>query len=124
MNNKIDYNDLKYVAINNNTTYNFSDITDPITFLNEIKNGEMSLEEAKTVQQYYLDYLNIIRKGNKNAEQRKTLANINILYSARNNAIKFIEVYGSMILEAKKLAKEEQEGTGLKILTPNNLIWC
>ena len=124
MNNKIDYNDLKYVAINNNTTYNFSDITDPITILNEIKNGEMSLEEAKTVQQYYLDYLNIIRKGNKNAEQRKTLANINILYSARNNAIKFIEVYGSMILEAKKLAKEEQEGTGLKILTPNNLIWC
>ena len=79
MNNKNDYDNLKYVAINNNTTYDFSDTADPLTFLNEIKNGEMSLEEAKTVQQYYLDYLNIIRKGNKNAEQRKTLANINIL---------------------------------------------
>ena len=90
LSNKIDYDNLKYVAINNNTTYNFSDITGPITFLNEIKNGEISLEDAKTVQQYYLDYLNIIRKGSKNAEQRKTLANINILYSARNNAIKFI----------------------------------
>ena len=91
MNNKIDYNDLKYVTINNNTAHNFSDITDPITFLNEMKNGEMSLEEAKTIQQYYLEYLNIIRKGNKNTEQKKTVANINILYSARNNAIKFIE---------------------------------
>ena len=121
MKNKIDYNDLKYVAINNNKTYNFSDITDPITFLNEIKNGEKSLEEAKTVKQYYLDYSNIIRKGNKNAEQRKILANINILYSARSNAIKFIEDYGSMILEAKKLARE-QEGTGLKILTPNQML--
>ena len=81
----------------------------------------MSLEEAKNKQQYYLEYLNIIRKGNKNVEQRKPLANINILYSARNNAIKFIEDYGSMILEAKKLAKE-QEGTGLKILTPNQML--
>ena len=81
----------------------------------------MSLEEAKNIQQYNLEYLNIIGKGNKNVEQRKTLANINILYSARNNAIKFIEDYGSMILEAKKLAKE-QEGTGLKILTPNQML--
>ena len=121
LSNKIDYNDLKYVTINNNTTHNFSDITDPITFLNEIKNGKLSLEEAKTIQQYYLEYLNIIRKGNKNAEQRKTLANINILYSARNNAIKFIEDYDSMILEAKKLARE-QEGTGLKILIPNQML--
>ena len=81
----------------------------------------MSLEEAKNIQQYYLEYLNIIRKGNKNAEQRKTLANINILYSVRNNAIKFIEDYGSMILVAKKLAKE-QEVTGLKILIPNQIL--
>ena len=106
LSNKIDYNDLKYVNINNNATHNFSNITDPISFLNEIKNGKLSLEEAKTIQQYYLEYLNVIRKGNKNAEQRKTLANINILYSARNNEIKFIEDYGSMILEAKKLARE------------------
>ena len=55
-------------------------------------------------------YLNIMRKGNKNANQKSTLANINIFYNARNNAIKFIEDYRSMILEAKKLAIEEQEG--------------
>ena len=33
----------------------------------------------------------------------------------------FTEDYGSMILEAKKLAKE-QDGTGLKILTPNQML--
>ena len=75
---------------------------DPITFLNEIKRGETPLEEAKIMQQNFLQYLSVIRKGNKNAEQRKTLANINMLYNARNGAIKFIEDYGSMILEAKK----------------------
>ena len=120
LNNKIDYNNLKYVAVNNRTSYNFSELEDLLTFLNEIKKGEMSLEEAKATQQNYLDYLNIIRKGNKNAKQRKSLANVNMLYNARNDAIKFIEDYGSMILEAKQLARE-QEGTGLKILTPNQM---
>ena len=81
----------------------------------------MSLEEAKNNQKNYLEYLNIIRKGNKNPEQRKTLANINFLFNARDSSIKFIEDYGSMILEAKRLAKE-QEGPGLKILTPNQML--
>ena len=119
MNNKIDYDNLQYVAVNSGKIYNFSELTDPLTFLNEIKKSKTSLKEAKNMQKNYLNYLNIIQKGNKNANQKNTLANINI--NARNSAIKFIEGYGSMILEAKKLAKE-QEGTGLKILTPNQML--
>ena len=121
MNNKIDYNNLKYITANNCSSYAFSEIEDPITFHNEIKKGGMSLEEAKITQENFLEYLNVIRKGNKNAEQKKALANINMLYNARNEAIKFIEDYGPTILEAKKPARE-QEGTGLKILKPNQMI--
>ena len=120
-NNEIDYNNLKYITANNRSSYTFSEIEDPKTFLNEIKKGEKSLEEAKVTQENFLEYLNVIRKGNKNAEQKKTLANINMLYNARNDAIKFIEDYGPTILEAKKLARE-QEGTGFKILTPNQIL--
>ena len=65
----------------------------------------MSLEEAKITQENFLEYLDVIRKGNKNTEQKKTLVNINMLYNARNDAIKFIEDYGPMILEAKKTGK-------------------
>ena len=121
MNNKIDYDNLRYVAVNSGRIFDFSSLKDPLTFLDKINKGKMSLEEAKSIQQNYLDYLNIIRKGNKNANQKNTLANIKIHFNARNSAIKFIEDYGSMILEAKKLAKE-QEGTGLKILTPNQML--
>ena len=78
------------------------------------------LIEAIEQQRNYYNYLNIIRIGNKNANQKKVLANANILYNARNIAIKFIQDYGSMILEAKRLAK--QKGTGLKILTPNQML--
>ena len=101
--------------------YNFSIEKDPISLLNDIKKGEISVEKAKNRQKNYLNYLNIIRKGNKNAKQKKALANINMLYNARNDAIKFIEDCSSMIIEAKKLVRE-QEGTGLKILTPNQML--
>ena len=121
MNNKIDYNNLKYVVEKSGEKYRFNKIKDPITFLKNIKEAKISIQEAKDQQQNYYNYLNTIRKGNKSANQKRTLANINILFNARDNAIKFYEDYSSMILEAKKLARE-QEGIGLKILTSNQML--
>ena len=120
LNNKIDYNNLNYAVVSSGDEYNFNNLDDPLTFLSNIKKGKISLNEAIEQQRNYYSYLNIIRIGNKNANQKKVLANANILYNARNSAIKFIQDYGSMILEAKKLAK--QKGTGLKILTPNQML--
>ena len=54
----------------------------------------------------------------KNKDQ--AFNDINNLYNAGDNAIKFIEDYGSIILEAKKIVK--QEGKRLKILTPNQML--
>ena len=48
-----------------------------------------------------------------------------MLFNGRNDAINFIEGYGSMILEAKKRTSEEQtkqDGTELKILTPKQML--
>ena len=45
-----------------------------------------------------------------------------MLFNGRNEAINFIDGYGSMFLEAKKRAVEEQGGTGLKILTPKQML--
>ena len=73
MNNQIDYDDLDYVVLKINMEYNFSMEKDPISFLNAIKEGEISLEEAKNRQKNYLYYLNIIRKGYKSPAQKKDL---------------------------------------------------
>ena len=108
LNNKIDYDNLKYVVESSGDEYSFNKIEDPIAFLNNIKKGKKSLKEAKKKQKNYYNYLNTIRRGNKNASQKRTLANINIFFDARDNAIKFIEDYSSMILETKKLAKEQE----------------
>ena len=121
MDNKIDYDNLKYVVERSGLEYNSNKIKDPATFLKYIKEGKISVEEAKEKQKDYYSYLNTIRRGNKNANQKRTLANINILLNARDDVIKYIEDYSSMILEAKKLPRE-QEGTGLKVLTSNQML--
>ena len=71
LNNKVDYYNLEYVAVNSNKTYDFSTLKDPISLLEEIKKSTITLQEARNTQKDYLDYLNIIRKGNRNAAQKK-----------------------------------------------------
>ena len=120
--NKIDYNDLNYVVVGTGNKYSFDDLDDPLTFLNNIKKGEISMEKTMEQQYNFRKYLNLIRIGNKNDNQKRTLANINVFYNARDSAIQFIHDYGRMILEAKKQALIEQYGKGLKILTPNQML--
>ena len=91
LNNKIDYDNLKYVVERSGVEYNFNKVKNPIDLLNDIKKGKILLEEAKEKRKDYYNYLNMIRRGNKSANQKRTLVNINIHYNARGNAIKFIE---------------------------------
>ena len=121
-NNKIDYNNLNYVVLGTGDKYSFDDLDDPLTFLNNIKKGEISMEKAIKQQYNFHKYLILIRIGNKNDNQKRTLANINVFYNARENAIKFIQDYGRMILEAREQALTEQYGEELKILTPNQML--
>ena len=48
-----------------------------------------------------------IRILNK-SEKQKALINISKIFNGRNNAIKFLDDYGSMILEAKRKAAAEK----------------
>ena len=119
--NKIDDNNLIFTIISTGRTIDFIKKDDPVTFLNKIKKGEITVEEARESQKDFDKYLKIVRKGNKNLEQEKTLANLNMLFNGRNEAINFIDGYDLMILEVKKMAAEEQTeqgGIGLKMLPP------
>ena len=90
LNNKIDYNNLNYVVAGTGDKYSFDDLDDPLTFLSNIKKDEISMEKAVKQEYNFHKYLNLIRIGNKNDNQKRTLANINVFYNARENVIKFI----------------------------------
>ena len=57
-----------------------------------------------------------IKKGNKkkSKEQKNALYNIDMLYKARNEAIKFFGDYSLMISETKTKAKTKASCKGLK----------
>ena len=69
---------------------------------NNIKTNKITIEEAEALQEDFNKYPKMTQKGNKTNQQKKALSNINILFNGRNDVIKFVEDYGSTILEAKK----------------------
>ena len=71
----------------------------------KLKAVKKTIEKAEKIQEDFNNYLKKIRRGDKTKEQEKTLSNINLLFNGRNDAIKFIEGYSSMILEAKKCCR-------------------
>ena len=60
LNNKIDYNNLKYIVVSSGDEYDFNNLDGPLTFLNNIKKGKISLDKAIEQQRNYYNYLNKI----------------------------------------------------------------
>ena len=84
--------------------------------------GKIDLSDVKNNQEKFKSYLGEIKKGSKKHKskvQKNTLYNIEMLYKARNEAIKFYDDYSLMMSEAKTKATK---GTGLKILTPKQML--
>ena len=97
-----------------------------LNLIDKIKNGEIKLAEAKNDQIRFKSNLGEIKKGNnkkRSKEQKNALYNIDMLYKARNKAIKFYDDYSLMVSEAKNKAKNQTtKGNELKILTPKQLL--
>ena len=96
-----------------------------LNIINKIQNGEISLEDVKYNQEKFKSYLGEINKGNKkhrSKEQRNTLYNIEMLYKAIKEAIKFYYDYSLTMSEAKTKSKTKAtKGTVLKILTAKQM---
>ena len=93
-----------------------------LDLINKIRNGEIKLCDVKNHQTIFKSHLVEIKQGNnkkRSKEQKNALYSIEMLYKARNEAIKFYDDYSSMISEAKNKATK---GTGLEILTPKQML--
>ena len=98
----------------------FNEFFHALNILDKIREGEISLADVKNDQIVFKSNLGN-KKGNKKYKSKKrtnTLHNNGILYKARNNIIKFLDDYSSVISETKY---EAAKGTGLTILTPEQI---
>ena len=69
---KIDGNNLIFTALSSGDTINFSKKNDPLTLLKKIRDGKITVERAKVLQEDLNNNIKKLRKGNKNQEQKKT----------------------------------------------------
>ena len=120
---KVDSDNLIYRYKGNTADAKFDKFENALNIINKIQNAEISLAAVKNNQEKFKSYLGEIKGGNnkkRSKEQKTTLYNIEMLYRARGEGIKFYD-YSFMMSEAKAKAKATK-GTGLKILTPKQML--
>ena len=121
---KVNSDDLIYKYKGNTADAKFGKFYNALNIINKIQNGELSLADVKNNQEKFKSYLGEIKKRNskkRSKEQKSALYNIEMLYKARGEAIKFYDDYSLMMSEAKAKAKTTKE-TGLKILKPKQML--
>ena len=70
-----------------------------------------------------LKNVNKVKIGGKNCEQEKVVTNLENFYKSREQVLNFLRDYTKMFIDASYNAKQDEtKGTGLKILTPKQLL--
>ena len=115
--------ELLYRYKGNTSDVNFSEYHSANDLIDKIKNRDVSLKKAVSDQYELRSKLGEIKKGNPNKKSKKNLyviKNVENLYESRQAAANFFIEYTERVSVAKSRAK--QEGRGLKILTPKQMI--
>ena len=88
---------MKFIIRSSSKETDFNELKDLVAFLDSTRKLERSIEEARHKQEEFDKYLKNIRIGNKSKKQKETF-----------DAIKLVDDYDSMILEAKIMAAKKE----------------
>ena len=70
---KVDCNNLIFTKLSTGNTIDFSKKTDPLTLLKKIRDGKITVERTRVLQEDFNNNIEKLRKGNKNQEQKKNI---------------------------------------------------
>ena len=91
---KVNLDDLIYRYKSKLADTKFKEFENALDIINKIQDGKKDLAEVKNNEQDFKLYLGEIRKGaTKSKEPKNTLYNIEMLYKAKNEAIKLYDDY-------------------------------
>ena len=122
LNKKVNYDNLLYEFTGKTKDTDFNQFDHTFSFSNKIRDGKVSLTNAKIDQENFNKDPNEAKRGNtkhKSKKQKNALYNIDILCKAREEVIKFFDDYSSMVSGAKNRTTKR---LGLKILTPKQML--
>ena len=117
---KVNLDDLIYRYKGKTPDENFDTYDNALNLIDKIKNGQIKLAEAKNDQIKFKSNLGETTTTKYQKSKKNPLYNIETLYKARIEAIKFCDNYYLMASAANNKARNE--GKGLKILTPKQML--
>ena len=119
----VDYNNLKFEYVSKNKNVSFYEYIDSKQLFSAIKNNQINFDDVVIRQNECLNKLSNIKTGEKTPEQKEVINNLKKFYLSREEVINFFKDYGKMVLDAAYKSKEnETKGTGMKILTPKQML--
>ena len=121
--NKVDRNKMVYKGTNK--TYDFRNFKTIRTFGNEIRNNVISLDTANIEQANLLSYVYDFTKKTRPrslAQKQLRAEVVDSVTSLVQGREMVINAFKSGIFQVSKESQESQEGEGLKILTPNQML--
>ena len=99
---EVNPDDLIYRYNGSTADEKFNEFDNAFVLLDKMRDGKISLVDAKNDQAEFKSNLNEIKKGNKThrlKNKKNALYNIEMFYKARNKGIAFFDDYSSMVSE-------------------------
>ena len=119
----VDYNNLKFEYMTKAKNVNFYEYRDSKELFNAIRDGKIGFSEAKNKKNEFLSKLTNIKIRKKTLGQKEVINNIEGFYISRQEVFNFFKDFTQMLSDANYKAKQnETKGTGLKILTPKQML--
>ena len=119
----VDHNNLKFQYVGSTEDVCFYEYMDSKELFNAIRDNKIGFSEAENKQNDFLNKLPNIKIDRKTLEQEKIINNLERFYVSRQEVINFFRDYTEMFSDANYRAKQnETKGTGLKILTPKQML--
>ena len=118
-------NKLYFMYVGSTKDVNFFEYYDSKELFNEIKNTQFRFNDALKKPKEMLKKVNEVKMGRKTLEQEKVITNLEKFYYSKEEVIYLFKDYTKTMLDAGYDAKQnetEQDRTGLKILTPEQML--
>ena len=119
----VDYNNLKFEYVSKNKDVSFYEYMDSKQLFSAKKKNQINFNDEVERQNEFLNKLSNIKIGKKTLKQKEVVNNLENLYLSREEVIILFRDYGKIVLDAAYKSKENgTKGTGLKILTPKQML--
>ena len=119
----VDYDNLKFENVGPTEDVSFYEYKKSKETFNAIRDNKIGFSEAKNKQNDCLSKLTRIKIGRKTLEQEKIINNLERFYVSRQEVMNIFRDYTEMFSDENYHAKQnETKGTGLKILTPKQML--